>query len=63
MSVLKSLFNKAAGLNVYNSIKKRLQHCYLPVKLAKFRSSHPEVFLRKGALKICSTHFGMGVLL
>ena len=42
-----------------------------------YRSSHPEVFLRKGALKICSkftgehpcfatllkSHFGMGVLL
>ena len=35
-SVLESLFNKAAGLAVCNSIKKRLQHSYFPVKLAKF---------------------------
>ena len=35
-SVLESIFNKAAGLKVCNSIKKRLQHSCLPVKLAKF---------------------------
>ena len=46
-SVLEYLFNKAAGLKVCNSIKKRLQHSCLRVKLAKFRSSHPEVFLEK----------------
>ena len=36
ISVLESIFNKAAGLKVCNSIKKRLQHSCLPVKLAKF---------------------------
>ena len=35
-SVLESISNKAAGLKVCNSIKKRLQHSCLPVKLAKF---------------------------
>ena len=34
--MLESLFNKAAGLKVCNSFKKRLQHSCLPVKLAKF---------------------------
>ena len=34
--VLESLFNKAAGLNVSNSIKKRLQHRCFPVKFVKF---------------------------
>ena len=34
--MLESIFNKAAGLKVCNSIKKRLQHSCLPVKLAKF---------------------------
>ena len=33
---MESIFNKAAGLKVCNSIKKRLQHSCLPVKLAKF---------------------------
>ena len=36
ISVLDSISNKAAGLKVCNSIKKRLQHSCLPVKLAKF---------------------------
>ena len=35
-TVLDSISNKAADLKVCNSIKKRLQHCCLPVKLAKF---------------------------
>ena len=35
-SVLESIFNKAAGLKVCNSIKKRLQRSCLPAKLAKF---------------------------
>ena len=35
-SVLESISNKAAGLKVCNSIKKRLQHSCLPMKLAKF---------------------------
>ena len=35
-SVLESIYNKAAGLKVFNSIKKRVQHSCLPVKLAKF---------------------------
>ena len=35
-SVLESLFNKAADLQVYNFIEKRLQHKCFPVKLAKF---------------------------
>ena len=35
-SVLESISNKAAGLKVCNSIKIRLQHSCLPVKLAKF---------------------------
>ena len=34
--VLESLFNKAAGLNVCNRIKKRLQHRCFPVKFVKF---------------------------
>ena len=34
-SALESLFNKAAGLKACNSIKKRLQHSYFPVKFAK----------------------------
>ena len=35
-SVLESIFNKAAGLKVCNSIKKNLQLSCLAVKLAKF---------------------------
>ena len=35
-SVLESIFNKAAGLKVCDSIKKRLHHSCPPVKLAKF---------------------------
>ena len=35
-SVLESISNKAASLKVCNSIKNRLQHSCLPVKLAKF---------------------------
>ena len=35
-SVLESIFNKAAGLKVCNSIKKRLQHRCFPMKFAKF---------------------------
>ena len=31
-----SLFNKVAGLQVCNSIKKRLQHRCFPLKFAKF---------------------------
>ena len=34
--MLGSIFNKAAGLKVYNSIKTRLQHSCFPVKLANF---------------------------
>ena len=34
--VLESLFNKAAGLQVCNFIKKRLQHRCFPVIIAKF---------------------------
>ena len=34
--MLESLFNIAGGLKVCNSIKKRLQHSCLPLKLAKF---------------------------
>ena len=33
--MLKSLFDKVAGLNVFNFIKKRLQHKCFPVKFAK----------------------------
>ena len=35
-SVLESLFNKAAGLKVFNSIKKTRQHGCFPVKFTKF---------------------------
>ena len=35
-TVLKSLFNKAAGLQVFNCIKKRLRHNCFPVNIAKF---------------------------
>ena len=34
--VLKSLFNKVAGIQAYNSIKKKLQHRCFPVNIAKF---------------------------
>ena len=34
--VLESLFNKIAGLEAYDFIKKTLQHRCFPVKLAKF---------------------------
>ena len=34
--VLESLFNKAAGLQVCNFIKKRLQHRCFPVIIANF---------------------------
>ena len=34
--MLESIFSKAAALKVCNSIKKKLQHNYLAVKLAKF---------------------------
>ena len=34
--VLESVFNKVADLNVYNFIKKKLQHRYFPVNIAKF---------------------------
>ena len=34
-SVLESLFNKVAGLNTCNFIKKRLRHRYFPVNIAK----------------------------
>ena len=34
--VLESLFNKAAGLQVCNFIKKRLQHRCFPVIIAEF---------------------------
>ena len=60
-----SLFNKVAGLQASNVVKKRLQHMYFEEQIfwrtpamqnftLSFRSSHPKVFLRKGALKICS---------
>ena len=34
--MLESLFNKAAGLQASNFIKKRLQHRYFPVNIVKF---------------------------
>ena len=34
--MLESLLKKVAGLQVCNFIKKRLQHRYFPVKIAKF---------------------------
>ena len=34
--MLKSLFNKVAGLKPCNFIKKELQHMYFPVNIAKF---------------------------
>ena len=34
--MLESLFNKAAGLKVWNFVLKRLQHRYFPVNTAKF---------------------------
>ena len=34
--MLESLLNKVAGLKAWNFIKKRLQHRYFPMKLAKF---------------------------
>ena len=38
--VLESLFNKVAGIQVCNFIKKRLRHRCFPVKLAKFLKKH-----------------------
>ena len=35
-SVLESLFNKVAGFQAFNFIKKTLQHRCFPVKFAKF---------------------------
>ena len=35
-NVLESLFKKASGPQAYKFIKKRLQHRYFPMKLAKF---------------------------
>ena len=34
--VLEALFKKASGPQAYKFIKKRLQHRYFPVKLARF---------------------------
>ena len=34
--VLKSLFNKVAGIQACNSVKKKLQHRCFPVNIAKF---------------------------
>ena len=34
--VLKSLFNKVAGIQACNSAKKKLQHRCFPVNIAKF---------------------------
>ena len=65
--MLASLFNKIAGLQAYNFIKKRLQHRCFPVKFVKSildthfkehlrttasRSSDLEEFCEKAALKI-----------
>ena len=36
MRVLKSLFNKVAGLQAWNFIKKRLQHSCFLVNIVKF---------------------------
>ena len=48
--VLESLFNKVAGLQACNFIKKRLQHRYFPVKIAKFfKKTFFEEYLRKTA--------------
>ena len=35
MPVLEAPFNKSAGLDAHNFIKKRLQHSYFPVKFSK----------------------------
>ena len=34
--MLESLFNKVAGFQAYNFVKKRLQHRHLPVNIANF---------------------------
>ena len=47
--VLKSLFNKVAGLKACSFIKKRLQHRCFPVNIAKF--------LRAPILKNILSHF------
>ena len=46
--MLESLFNKVAGLNACNFIKKRLHYSYFPVKFAKFlrTPSYTEHFRR-----------------
>ena len=45
---------KVAGPQDYSFIKRRFQHRCFPVKFAKLRSSHSEMFLVKDVLKICS---------
>ena len=35
-NLLESLFNKVAGLKSFSFIKKRLQHRFFPVDIAKF---------------------------
>ena len=51
--MLESLFNKAAGLNVCNSIKKKLQHSCFSVKFANFLRTLFLQFLRKMEKCIC----------
>ena len=62
--VLEFLFNKVAGPNVCNSIKKRLQHKCFPVKFEKFLLRAPTFIehLRWLFLKVMNSSSHMKVL-
>ena len=61
--VLKSLFKKASGPQACKFIKKRLQHRYFPVKLAKFsrtlflQNTSGGSFLKWETVTFCSKIF------
>ena len=50
--VMKSLFNKVAGLQVCNFIRKRLQHRCFPAKVAKFLRTPKEHLRTTASIKL-----------
>ena len=52
---LESLFNKVAGIKAYSFIKKRLQHRYFPVNIAKFLRT-AKIKSRKKIIKVLGTN-------
>ena len=52
MIYLKHLFLKE-GIYLFAFSVKTISEVHLPFKIEKIRSSHSEVFLGKGVLKIC----------